>query len=171
MHSAGKFLSRLIAEQIGHPKTGCEVGVFRGTTSSILLSEFNELNLLMVDKYEVYKKMRCSSIYEIVEEAVERTLFAKDRRTILIADSVRAACLIADRSLDFVFIDAGHGHQSVKRDLQAWYDKVKSGGLFCGHDYYEHRFGVKRAVDQFAKNHRYQVNIANKHHGLWWFEK
>jgi hypothetical protein len=62
---------------------------------------------------------------------------------------------------DFVYIDADHTYEGVKRDLHDWYPKVKTGGLFCGHDYVNKtkklragylRFGVAQAVDEFVRN-------------------
>jgi hypothetical protein len=60
-------------------------------------------------------------------------------------DSVDAAKLYEDNSLDFVFIDAAHGYEYVKADIIAWLPKVKSGGILAGDDY---RFlcGVTDAV-------------------------
>ena len=40
-----------------------------------------------------------------------------------------------DKSLDFVFIDAAHDYESVKKDINAWFSKVKDGGTIAGHDY------------------------------------
>ena len=50
-------------------------------------------------------------------------------------ESVEAAKLYEDESLDFVFIDAAHDYQNVKNDILAWYPKIKIGGKLGGHDY------------------------------------
>jgi hypothetical protein len=69
--------------------------------------------------------------------------------------SVDAAKLYGDNSLDFVWIDAGHTYRDILDDLEAWYPKVKIGGLIAGHDYVpEHPVswaGVVRAVSEFFK--------------------
>jgi hypothetical protein len=65
----------------------------------------------------------------------------------VIAPSRRAAGLFADDSVDLVFIDAEHTYESVRDDLQAWWPKVRSGGLLAGHDYGWP--GVARAVEEF----------------------
>jgi hypothetical protein len=54
----------------------------------------------------------------------------------------------ADNSLDFVFIDAAHDYENVRKDIICWYRKVKKGGVIAGHDYTSAE-GVKRAVDEF----------------------
>lgn len=52
-----------------------------------------------------------------------------------------------DSSVDFVFIDADHKYESVKKDIQHWWPKIKPGGIISGHDYFNPG-GVKRAVDE-----------------------
>lgn len=51
-----------------------------------------------------------------------------------------------DKSLDFVFIDAGHDYTSVKKDIDAWLPKVKSGGILAGHDFMNEYPGIIQAV-------------------------
>jgi hypothetical protein len=62
-------------------------------------------------------------------------------------DSVEAAKTYEDGSLDFVFIDADHTYEAVKKDIEAWLPKMKSGGIFAGHDYLWFD-GVRRAVNE-----------------------
>lgn len=61
--------------------------------------------------------------------------------------SLEAVSLYENRSLDFVFIDASHEYDDVKKDIVAWYPKVKKGGYLCGHDYTTFD-GVRKAVDE-----------------------
>jgi predicted O-methyltransferase YrrM len=46
-----------------------------------------------------------------------------------------AAEQFADNSVDFVFIDADHTYESVKKDIVSWLPKVKPSGIISGHDY------------------------------------
>ena len=66
--------------------------------------------------------------------------------------SLDAVKKFKDESLDFVFIDASHEYEDVKKDIEMWLPKVKPGGIFAGHDYYvgEHDWfpGVKQAVNE-----------------------
>ena len=49
---------------------------------------------------------------------------------------------------DLIFIDADHSYEWVKRDINALYPKVRSGGILSGHDYGNENIGVKKAVDE-----------------------
>jgi hypothetical protein len=64
--------------------------------------------------------------------------------------SEQASNLFEDGTLDFVFLDADHGYEAVRRDLQCWFPKVKRRGVLGGHDYIHPDFpGVRQAVDEF----------------------
>lgn len=64
------------------------------------------------------------------------------------ADSLRAAKVFPDNSLDLVYVDADHSYEAVKADILAWLPKVKAGGWIAGHDHMEYWNcgGVIRAV-------------------------
>jgi len=65
-----------------------------------------------------------------------------------------AADLYADNSLDFVFVDACHYYEGVKKDLIKWLPKMKIGSIIAGHDYNPISWpGVVRAVNEsFTKD-------------------
>ncbi len=52
----------------------------------------------------------------------------------LIMSSHQALGVIADNSMDFIFIDADHRYSPVKKDVEMAYPKLKVGGILCGHD-------------------------------------
>lgn len=60
--------------------------------------------------------------------------------------SPQAAGAFADRSVDFVLIDANHAYEAVMADIRAWLPKVKSGGVLAGDDCTAEFDGVRRAV-------------------------
>jgi len=167
-----KSYLEIVHANIQDPIRGCEVGVFDGVLSNMLLSRFSNLHLYMVDCY-----MKASYRYtlEVMSEAMKtahlNTAKFVNRATMLIGYSHQVVGLIPDRSLDFVYIDANHMKSQVARDIKCWYPKVRRGGLVSGHDYDVKRGkykGVVLAVDKFARDNDYTVHINDTN---WWFTK
>jgi hypothetical protein len=163
-----------------HPVNAAEVGVFTGDLSADLLRAFPELHLVMVDHWRPYRAISKSTsdltlrdMGAIFRKARRRTEFAHDRRVIIIANSMNAADFLGDRTLDAVFIDACHWFEAVRLDLLRWWDKVRPGGVFSGHDYRDsgdkHGRGVHRAVHQFANQRGLLVRQARGM--VWWIVK
>jgi len=73
--------------------------------------------------------------------------------------SIEASAKFEDNSLDFVFIDAAHDYESVKDDIKHWYPKVKTGGIFSGHDYWDGTT-VQQAVDEWARENNKNIYIS-----------
>ena len=80
-----------------------------------------------------------------------------------------------DNSLDFVFLDASHDYENVKKDIESWYPKVKSTGYIAGHDYNEEGIegtewlGVVKAVNEFFGKDN--IKIHKVHAGTWIVKK
>ena len=162
------------------PIVGAEVGVFDGHTSENLLRALPQLSLWMVDPWkpfpgqEVFGEMNVERFEQMKDAALWWTEFARDRRFVLPEASPGAASRFADGSLDFVFIDGDHFYESVRADLQAWWPKVRPGGLLTGHDYgifldTTGEWGVRRAVDEFAAAVAGEIELGAD--GTWCIEK
>jgi predicted O-methyltransferase YrrM len=72
--------------------------------------------------------------------------------------SEQASRHFKDESLDFVFIDANHEYEEVKKDIEVWYPKVKKGGIFAGHDYSDTWEGVVKAVNEWVVQNNIILN-------------
>jgi predicted O-methyltransferase YrrM len=77
--------------------------------------------------------------------------------------SVEASKTFEDKSVDFVFIDAGHTYEEVVEDIKSWLPKVKKGGFIGGHDYYrdppgKEQEGVHNAVHEFFTHEEIESN-------------
>jgi len=57
--------------------------------------------------------------------------------TLIVAESLTAARLFADASVDWVHLDARHDYAGLTADIRAWLPKVKPGGWLSGDDYDE----------------------------------
>lgn len=66
-----------------------------------------------------------------------------------------------DDSFFAVWIDGDHSYESAIADMEAWYPKVRSGGILAGHDFDDH-FGVPKAVRNFTKAHGLDFEIDNR---------
>ena len=66
-------------------------------------------------------------------------------------DSAESTKFFEDGEVDFCFVDASHVAEDVKRDIEAWWPKIKRGGVLGGHDY---SWGsVCGVTNDFAKLH------------------
>jgi len=82
--------------------------------------------------------------------ATQNTGFAGDRRKIRQGYSVEVADETPNFLFDWVYLDAGHDYVNFRNDLEAWWPKLRPGGLFSGDDYgtgFDHpRLGVITAA-------------------------
>ncbi len=81
--------------------------------------------------------------------------------------SHQAAADFQDMSLDFVMIDADHSYEAVLRDIQAWWPKMRPGGLLTGDDLRGSFPGVRQAISEFADQHHLPWQRQN---GCWLLE-
>lgn len=160
---------------------GVEIGVQRATFSSLLLDNWAGARLHSVDPWRSFedpsyvdKANAADSVQAaIYETARQRLARYGDRSAIVRATSAEAAPGFADRSLDFVYIDAQHHYEAVREDIALWLPKLRSGGILAGHDYLDGMvagdlFGVKRAVDEFAAAHGLPVWVTlEKEYATW----
>jgi len=135
------------------PARFVEVGAYKGRSACYMAERLVEtglegVSLAVVDTFAGDDAVGHGDLWPEFAGNLERagllTRLAVHRRP-----SVEAARGFADRSLDFVFIDACHTYAAVRDDLAAWWPKVKPGGLIAGHDYTNWP-GVKVAVDEFV---------------------
>lgn len=146
---------------------GAEVGVWYGSFSAALCQANSRLRLRCVDPWTPYPawidtKHRLSPVaaQRLMADAYAQALARLRPFGCLIdrAFSVEAATRVADRSLDFVYIDGNHGFEAVSADLAHWIPKVRSGGIVSGHDYRvcPNKPGIQvvAAVDAYTAQHQ-----------------
>jgi hypothetical protein len=63
-------------------------------------------------------------------------------------------------TLDFIYIDADHSYEWVKKDLNNALKKINKNGIIAGHDYEKNIFpGCFRAVNEFCQQNNYEISI------------
>jgi len=159
-------------------KIGVEVGVKEAEYTKYLLDNTN----LFLHAVDIWKHIEnhedLSNVpdeaQELVLQTAKKTLSAYEGRYNIIRKfSVDAAKDFADKSLDFVYIDASHEYEEVIKDLGAWYPKLREGGLFAGHDFIDRgiRFGVRRAVLEFIKDKKETIFTTDESYCTFYFIK
>jgi predicted O-methyltransferase YrrM len=170
---SGQGLVKLLSHLEG-PIKGVEIGCAEGSTSEWLLRSLPTLQWTGIDPYVDYVDWNTNHLHnlEAQYQAVDRRIMKAypDRTTFLRMTSDDAAPLIADGSLDFVFIDGLHTYDQVKKDCQSYYPKVKAGGLFAGHDY-TIIDGVHQAVNEFRDAVDPSIEIRVTEHDVWYWVK
>jgi len=166
-------------------KIAAEIGTYRGEFAEYLLEE-TDLELLYVidpwtfqssEEYEDAANHSQSMHDHYYQECMKRLRRFKDRLGVRKEFSPQAAEQFDDRTFDFVYIDGNHSYKTVKADLEAWYPKVRPGGMLAGHDYvgdgFHHNchFGVAGAVDEFVERLGVKLHTTQReeHWASWYF--
>ncbi len=129
-----------------------EVGVYKGRSSFYLGTEIvnsgKDIFAYCVDRFQweqdaAYKGYLTKFREQINLHELDGVLFPQ------CGYSVDVAGRFPDESFDFIFIDADHSYSAVLADLNAWFPKLKPGGIIGGHDWHTDYPGVEKAVKEF----------------------
>jgi predicted O-methyltransferase YrrM len=148
-------LYSMIVERFPTDSHFVEVGTWKGMSAAYMAVEIKNsgknIKFDCVDTWdfvpsqiEIPKDM-FNNLYEIFIENIEPV---KELITPIKALSWDGAIFYENESLDFIFIDAAHDYESVKKDINAWFPKLKKEGIIAGHDY-TWCDDVRKAVNEF----------------------
>lgn len=173
----------------GKELIGVEIGVSKGYNAKNILSFLKIKKLYLVDPYP-----NCVTNYGIFQAYIydykdlditrkdgkeiwhgtnffeyARNLLSKFKHKIkfIIKASEDAVSLIPD-NLDFVYIDGNHDYEFVKKDIELYYPKLKSGGVIGGDDFNASFLGVCKAVVEFVNKNKLKLCGENSE---WWIVK
>ena len=77
--------------------------------------------------------------------------------------------VLQDIKIDLLFIDGDHSYEHAKHDISKYYSKVRSGGLFSGHDF--SLPGVTRALKEFREENNIKEQIMFTNNDVWlWYK-
>lgn len=153
------------------PIKGLEIGCAEGTTSEFLLKELPNLFLWSIDPYDDYIDWNGNSLDQMNNKFIDTMNRMKpygERFRLLKKYSDDVVGDFEDDFLDFIFIDGLHTYEQVKKDCENFYPKVKTNGLFSGHDYNNIK-EVQNAVKEFAiKQGLKTINTTDYDVWYWW---
>jgi glycosyltransferase involved in cell wall biosynthesis len=129
--------------------TFLELGSWKGRSSHALLSA-NKSKIICVDTWQgsmdpgdaTNSLAKKEDIFELFKKNTE----GFNNLVINRKKGIEAAKDYEDKSIDCIFIDAGHTYEEVKEDIAAWLPKAKK--MICGHDYVNVWPGVIKAVNE-----------------------
>ena len=139
-----------------------ELGCWKGKSSCYLLTEaYNSekmLNISFIDtwagsiehldpKCEFHEPGLLTNkdhVWDVFNNNIARINYPK---SLFRRDTFDAVNYFEDNSIAFLYIDTAHEYEHVIKEIDAWYPKVKLGGIIAGHDYFTP--GVNKAVNEF----------------------
>ena len=121
--------------------TFVELGSWKGHSASIISKVVKILggHLYCVDHWKGNEgtpnvgEACVRDVYKVFETNLHY-LGLWDCITPIVMDSLTASREFADRSIDFLFMDADHRYKQFKENLEVWLPKIKINGIICGHD-------------------------------------
>lgn len=152
---------------------GVEVGVCLAHTTEAYAKGIKNLKkLYAVDNYPTFVDWDGSDWnkdrQDLMKKAAQEKMLAyKNKVEIHHVPSEEFVKTIEDESLDFVFIDGDHSFEAALKDFQNYYPKVKTGGIFGGHDI--QLDSVRNALTYFLKEKSNEViGVTNS---AWYLRK
>jgi len=149
---------------------GTEIGVYHGEHAYSMFKTEKIKKLYLIDPYEEYG---CLKDLEDAKKKAYNLL--KDKNVEFIYKKSEDAVGDIPNELDFVYIDGAHDYDNVKKDIENYWDKVKVGGVFGGHDCANGKdFEIGRgneviqAVVEFVTENDLKLYIENRD---WWVIK
>lgn len=140
-----------------------ELGVYTGKSTAYLAVEIinskKDITLITIDNW--------SWRHDEIAYEYAATVFLKNMEPVrdkvdiclMTYDSMKAAHIFQNNSLNFVYMDTNHEFEHTKQELHLWYPKIMKGGTFAGHDYGENQFGVKKAVDEYVATYNLKLQV------------
>jgi SAM-dependent methyltransferase len=158
---------------------GAEIGVQRGDYAAEMLRRAAPRKLYLIDcwrwqpgPYEADKSNVSDEEHEAFLKHVRerfRTEIEAGRVVVVRALAHEALPAFPAGYFDWVYLDADHSYDAVRRDLRLCARVLKAGGLLCGHDLCPEEdvaFGVVRAVEEFCRDDAWEIFLLTDHDPL-----
>ncbi len=161
-----KFIDKILTKKdfknFGY-QTGLELGVANGYFSSFLLSNSQFNQLFSIDQW-AGDRGHDDKEYAQAEHALAQ--FGQ-RSTVIRSAFENALPQFENDFFDFIFIDGyAHNGQDEGKTIYAWWDKLKPGGFFGGHNYHQEHFPLTfKHVNEFVEKYGLQLYTTQEEKG------
>lgn len=150
-----------------------EIGVWHGGFASKIL-ECKPSKLHLIDPWKHQDVIdRCYSIEQEKMDKIYDKVVKKfsEFDNVTIHRRFSTDVCFPKHYFDWIYIDADHSYDAVKKDLEFYYPLMKKGGYLCGDDYglwssnpkkgfgSDGGGGPKPAVDEFVQSHNLKIEI------------
>jgi SAM-dependent methyltransferase len=154
-----------LAQLVPPGGTMIELGVARGRFAVELMQANPAAHYIGVDRW--------SDHHDGEEYAAARALIEMMGGQVMRATFTDAAPYFPQEAADLIYIDGyAHTGQLGGQTLREWWQKLKPGGIFAGHDYCAEYQPTIDAVNAFVAEHGLDLNlIPDKPHPSWWLRK
>lgn len=142
------YLSPFEADFLTKVATGgvvCEVGSFKGLSSYCMASTAKLLHCVDTFKADEGGQDQEGDTLKAFKKATSRFNNVKTH----VGLSQEVCDEFEDNTFDIIFIDADHSKESVIRDIESWFPKLRKDGYMLFHDYDSSWPGVIEAVHKF----------------------
>ena len=141
----------------------CEIGVWKGEFSQLIIKKNNPMKLYLIDPWKdfgesyfdkihsKYKQENQDARFNLVKEKLKNNI-SKNQVEILKMTSQDALEILDNIRFDFIYIDGNHQYKFVKFDIENYFKLLNSSGYLIGDDYRIE--SVKDAVNDFRANNK-----------------
>lgn len=161
---------------------GVEIGSLHGKSSYVIAKSIFPGTLYCIDPWDDFDSydsthQRILPLTDFPKKGTKNTLEffrnnVQDCKNIIPLKGHSPYCINNwDKKIDFIFLDGLHKNPNDRENIDFWLPKIKSGGLFIGHDYYRNG-----AYPDILANIRYLENLlqkkvrSSKKSSIWWFK-
>ena len=161
-----KYGRRFLLESMPAHSVCAEIGVSQGLFTEQILEVVKPKKLHLIDPWIIEPHI---GYHDGVRDKFNAQIQAG---TVEIHRSQSQDCVdrFPDDYFDWIYVDGNHNYNSVYRDLDLYYPKVKMYGFITGDDYrfVEKRRGLRDAVAEVSeKYHMRLILIKNNQFILW----
>lgn len=163
-----------LSSRLDRNVVGLEIGICKGENIVHFLEQTNRIDKIhCIDPYLPYMDWVGPVTQEDMNLWYEITLknFAPHMDKIVMYKDTSENCVskFENEQFDYIFIDGDHSYEGVIKDLYNYYDKVKTGGIFSGHDV--NLADVQKALMEFRSVNGINTEIKFTDVNVWYWTK